>query len=154
MAHAREGAGEGRGEPRQRIRDKCDTELSGWSSRRTDAAAAVRRAQGASGGGGACVCRAVLRQEFADRLAASDEETRQVRAELAKLQARQRLELEQLTREKQAELEEVHGRVKLALAKKEEAVRSLRKQHEAAVKRADHLEELLEQRRWPLPSAK
>ncbi|XP_040495984.1 centrosomal protein of 131 kDa isoform X1 [Ursus maritimus] len=96
----------------------------------------------------------VLRQEFADRLAASDEETRQVRAELAKLQARQRLELEQLTREKQAELEEVHGRVKLALAKKEEAVRSLRKQHEAAVKRADHLEELLEQRRWPLPSAK
>ncbi|XP_026339709.3 centrosomal protein of 131 kDa isoform X2 [Ursus arctos] len=96
----------------------------------------------------------VLRQEFADRLAASDEETRQVRAELAELQARQRLELEQLTREKQAELEEVHGRVKLALAKKEEAVRSLRKQHEAAVKRADHLEELLEQRRWPLPSAK
>uniref|UniRef100_A0A452S0X8 Centrosomal protein 131 n=1 Tax=Ursus americanus TaxID=9643 RepID=A0A452S0X8_URSAM len=82
----------------------------------------------------------VLRQEFADRLAASDEETRQVRAELAELQ--------------QAELEEVHGRVKLALAKKEEAVRSLRKQHEAAVKRADHLEELLEQRRWPLPSAK
>lgn len=52
----------------------------------------------------------VLRQEFADRLAASDEETRQVRAELAELQARQRLELEQLTREKQAELEEVHGR--------------------------------------------
>jgi len=44
--------------------------------------------------------------------------------------------------------------VKLALAKKEEAVRSLRKQHEAAVKRADHLEELLEQRRWPFPSAK
>uniref|UniRef100_A0A7N5KT72 Centrosomal protein 131 n=1 Tax=Ailuropoda melanoleuca TaxID=9646 RepID=A0A7N5KT72_AILME len=81
----------------------------------------------------------VLRQEFADRLAASDEETRQVRAELAELRARQRLELE---------------RVKLALAKKEEAVRSLRKQHEAAVKRADHLEELLEQRRWPLPSAK
>nr|XP_035969093.1 centrosomal protein of 131 kDa isoform X4 [Halichoerus grypus] len=96
----------------------------------------------------------VLRREFADRLAASEEETRQLRAELAELRARQRLELEQLTREKQAELQEVHGRVKLALAKKEEAVRSLRKQHEAAVKRADHLEELLEQRRWPFPSAK
>lgn len=52
----------------------------------------------------------VLRQEFADRLAASDEETRQVRAELAELRARQRLELERLTREKQADLEEVHGR--------------------------------------------
>lgn len=52
----------------------------------------------------------VLRQEFADRLAASEEENRQVKAELAELRARQRLELEQLTREKQAELEEVHGR--------------------------------------------
>ncbi|XP_027481833.1 centrosomal protein of 131 kDa [Zalophus californianus] len=96
----------------------------------------------------------VLRREFADQLAASEEETRQLRAELAELRARQRLELEQLTREKQAELQEVHGRVKVALAKKEEAVRSLRKQHEAAVKRADHLEELLQQRRWPFPSAK
>lgn len=52
----------------------------------------------------------VLRQEFADRLAASEEENRQVRAQLAELQARQQLELEQLAREKQAELEEVHGR--------------------------------------------
>ncbi|XP_047613638.1 centrosomal protein of 131 kDa isoform X3 [Phacochoerus africanus] len=48
----------------------------------------------------------VLRQEFADRLAASEEENRQVKAELAELRARQRLELEQLTWEKQAELEE------------------------------------------------
>ncbi|XP_045425619.1 centrosomal protein of 131 kDa [Lemur catta] len=75
----------------------------------------------------------VIRQEFADRLAASEEETRQVKAELAELQARQRLELE-----------EVHQRVKVALAKKEEVVSSLRKQHEAAVRRARHLEELLE----------
>lgn len=52
----------------------------------------------------------VLRQEFADRLAASEEENRQVRAELAALRARQQLELEQLAREKQAELEAVHGR--------------------------------------------
>uniref|UniRef100_A0A480QIE4 Centrosomal protein of 131 kDa isoform a n=1 Tax=Sus scrofa TaxID=9823 RepID=A0A480QIE4_PIG len=96
----------------------------------------------------------VLRQEFADRLAASEEENRQVKAELAELRARQRLELEQLTQEKQAELEEVHGRVKTALAKKEEAVSSLRKQHEAALKRADHLEELLGQRRRPSPSTK
>lgn len=52
----------------------------------------------------------VLRQEFADRLSASEEENLQIRAELAELRARQRLELEQLTREKQAELEEMHGR--------------------------------------------
>ncbi|MXQ87157.1 hypothetical protein E5288_WYG007636 [Bos mutus] len=96
----------------------------------------------------------VLRQEFADRLATSEEENRQTKAELAELRARQRLELEQLTREKQAELEEVHGRVKMALAKKEEAVSSLRKQHQAAMKRADHLEELLEHCRRPFPSAK
>uniref|UniRef100_F1RZA9 Centrosomal protein 131 n=1 Tax=Sus scrofa TaxID=9823 RepID=F1RZA9_PIG len=76
----------------------------------------------------------VLRQEFADRLAASEEENRQVKAELAELR-------------KQAE-------VKTALAKKEEAVSSLRKQHEAALKRADHLEELLGQRRRPSPSTK
>uniref|UniRef100_A0A8C0AK89 Centrosomal protein 131 n=1 Tax=Bos mutus grunniens TaxID=30521 RepID=A0A8C0AK89_BOSMU len=86
----------------------------------------------------------VLRQEFADRLATSEEENRQTKAELAELRARQRLELEQLTREK----------VKMALAKKEEAVSSLRKQHQAAMKRADHLEELLEHCRRPFPSAK
>ncbi|KAK2500536.1 hypothetical protein MC885_006502 [Smutsia gigantea] len=96
----------------------------------------------------------VLHQEFAGRLAASEEENRRVRAELAELRTRQRLELEQLTREKQAELEEVHGRVKMALVKKEEAVSSLRRQHEAAVKRADHLEELLQQRQQPVSSTK
>ncbi|XP_063473365.1 centrosomal protein of 131 kDa isoform X32 [Symphalangus syndactylus] len=85
----------------------------------------------------------VIRQEFEDRLAASEEETRQAKAELAALQARQQLELE-----------EVHRRVKTALARKEEAVSSLRTQHEAAVKRADHLEELLEQHRRPTPSTK
>ncbi|XP_012308171.2 centrosomal protein of 131 kDa [Aotus nancymaae] len=85
----------------------------------------------------------VIRQEFQDRLAASEEETRQARAELAALQARQQLELE-----------EVHRRVKTALARKEEAVSSLRTQHEAAVKRADHLEELLEQHRRPALSSK
>nr|XP_037849225.1 centrosomal protein of 131 kDa isoform X4 [Chlorocebus sabaeus] len=85
----------------------------------------------------------VIRQEFEDRLAASEEETRQTKAELAALQARQQLELE-----------EVHRRVKTALARKEEAVSSLRTQHEAAVKRADHLEELLEQHRRPTLSTK
>lgn len=85
----------------------------------------------------------VIRQEFEDRLAASEEETRQTKAELAALQARQQLELE-----------EVHRRVKTALVRKEEAVSSLRTQHEAAVKRADHLEELLEQHRRPTLSTK
>ncbi|XP_053426155.1 centrosomal protein of 131 kDa isoform X2 [Nycticebus coucang] len=81
----------------------------------------------------------VIRQEFADQLAASEEETRQVKAELAQLQARQQLELE-----------DVHQRVKAALAKKEEAVSSLRRQHEAAVRQVQHLEELLERHQRPL----
>ncbi|CAH6776525.1 Cep131 [Phodopus roborovskii] len=85
----------------------------------------------------------VVRQEFADQLAASQEENQRVKAELAELRARQ-----------QVELDEVHRRVKTALARKEEAVNSLRKQHEAAVKRADHLEELLEQHRRPSLNAK
>ncbi|XP_027811351.2 centrosomal protein of 131 kDa isoform X2 [Marmota flaviventris] len=85
----------------------------------------------------------VVRQEFADRLAASEEEKQRVKAELAELQARQQLELD-----------EVHQRVKTALARKEKAVSSLRRQHEAAMKRADHLEELLEQHRRPPLSAK
>ncbi|KAM4844082.1 centrosomal protein of 131 kDa [Thomomys bottae] len=85
----------------------------------------------------------VIRQEFADRLATSEEENRQVKAELAELRARQ-----------QRELEEMHQRVKAALAKKEEVVSSLRRQCEAAVKRADHLEALLERHRQPLPTPK
>ncbi|XP_057631436.1 centrosomal protein of 131 kDa isoform X2 [Chionomys nivalis] len=85
----------------------------------------------------------VVRQEFTDQLTASQEENQRLRAELAELRAHQ-----------QMELDEVHQRVKIALARKEEAVNSLRKQHEAAVKRADHLEELLEQHSRPSLSAK
>ncbi|XP_064126641.1 centrosomal protein of 131 kDa isoform X1 [Loxodonta africana] len=77
------------------------------------------------------------------RQAATEEENQRLRAEL-----------ERLTREKQEELEEVHRRVKSALARKEETVSALRKQHEAAVKRADHLEELLKQCRQPALTAK
>ncbi|XP_075418450.1 centrosomal protein of 131 kDa isoform X2 [Tenrec ecaudatus] len=82
-------------------------------------------------------------RQFAEQLAAAEGESQRLRAELGRL-----------AREKQDELEEVHRRVKLALARKEEAVRTLREQHEAAVKRADHLEELLEEHRRPAPTAK
>ncbi|XP_052052145.1 centrosomal protein of 131 kDa isoform X2 [Apodemus sylvaticus] len=85
----------------------------------------------------------VVRQEFVEQLAASQEETQKVKAELAELRARQ-----------QVELDEVHRRVKTALAKKEAAVNSLRKQHEAAMRRADHLEELLAQHKEPSLSSK
>jgi len=46
------------------------------------------------------------------------------------------------------------GRVKQAIAKKEETLCQLREQHDKAVKRADHLEDLLEQQRKQLLLAK
>ncbi|KAE8576019.1 hypothetical protein XENTR_v10004018 [Xenopus tropicalis] len=92
----------------------------------------------------------VIRQEFADRLVLTEEENRRLKTEASEARARQRLELERVNREKDEELEEVHKRVKTAIVKKEETVNSLRKQCEAAVKRADHLEALLEQQRKQL----
>ncbi|KAM9424452.1 centrosomal protein of 131 kDa [Pholidichthys leucotaenia] len=92
----------------------------------------------------------VIRQEFADRLVTLEEENRRMKAEVSEVRARLRLEVERITREKEEELEEVHQRVKSAILKKEETVSNLRKQHEAAVKRADHLEALWKQQRKQL----
>uniref|UniRef100_A0A9J7Z3E1 Centrosomal protein 131 n=1 Tax=Cyprinus carpio carpio TaxID=630221 RepID=A0A9J7Z3E1_CYPCA len=89
----------------------------------------------------------VIRQEFAERLVETEEENRRMKMEVSEAKARLRLEVERVTREKEEELAEVHQRVKSAILKKEETVNNLRKQHEAAVKRADHLESLLEQQR-------
>ncbi|NWQ63728.1 CP131 protein, partial [Neopipo cinnamomea] len=86
-------------------------------------------------------------QEFVDKLVGMEEENAQLKAEMAELRARQRLELDRLVREKDRELEEVHRRVKSAVQRKEESVSSLRKQYEAAVQRANLLESLLEQQR-------
>ncbi|XP_041095708.1 E3 ubiquitin-protein ligase rnf213-beta [Polyodon spathula] len=92
----------------------------------------------------------VIRQEFADWLVSTEEENRCMKTEMSEMRARQRLELERVTREKEEELAEVHKRVKTAIVKKEETVNNLRKQHEATLKRADHLEALLEQQRKQL----
>uniref|UniRef100_UPI003AADA9DB centrosomal protein of 131 kDa isoform X2 n=1 Tax=Centroberyx gerrardi TaxID=166262 RepID=UPI003AADA9DB len=92
----------------------------------------------------------VIRQEFADRLVMTEEENRRMKVEVSEVRARLRLEVERVTREKEEELAEVHQRVKSAILKKEETVTSLRKQHEAALKRADHLEALWEQQRKQL----
>ncbi|XP_030195732.1 centrosomal protein of 131 kDa isoform X2 [Gadus morhua] len=92
----------------------------------------------------------VIRTEFAERLVATEEENRRMKVEVAEARARLRLEVERVSREKEAELAEVHQRVKSAILKKEETVSSLRKQHEAALKRAEHLEALWEQQRKQL----
>ncbi|XP_062886617.1 centrosomal protein of 131 kDa isoform X2 [Mobula hypostoma] len=92
----------------------------------------------------------VIRQEFADRLVSTEEENKRLKTEMSEMRARHRLEIERITKEKEEELEEVHKRVKAAIVKKEETVNNLRKQHEATLKRADHLEALLEQQRKQL----
>ncbi|KAM8837152.1 centrosomal protein of 131 kDa [Spinachia spinachia] len=92
----------------------------------------------------------VIRQEFAERLVTTEEENRRMTVEVTEVRARLRLEVERVTREKEEELAEVHQRVKSAILKKEETVSHLRKQHEAALKRADHLEALWEQQRKQL----
>uniref|UniRef100_A0A8D0F4R5 Centrosomal protein 131 n=1 Tax=Strix occidentalis caurina TaxID=311401 RepID=A0A8D0F4R5_STROC len=79
----------------------------------------------------------VIRQEFADRLVGTEEENKRLKAEMAEMRARQRLELDRVV-------------VKTAVVRKEESVSSLRKQYEAAVQRADRLEALLEQQRKQL----
>ncbi|NXT37523.1 CP131 protein, partial [Pelecanoides urinatrix] len=96
----------------------------------------------------------VIRQEFVDRLVGTEEENKRLKAEMAEMRARQRLELDRVAWEKDKELEEVHRRVKTAVVRKEESVSSLRKQYEAAVQRADRLEALLEQQRKQLLAAK
>ncbi|KAM6964398.1 centrosomal protein of 131 kDa [Tautogolabrus adspersus] len=92
----------------------------------------------------------VIRQEFADRLVMTEEENSRMKVEVSEVRARLRLEVERVIREKEEELAEVHQRVKSAILKKEETVNQLRKQHEAALKRADHLEALWEQQRKQL----
>ena len=52
----------------------------------------------------------VIRQEFADRLVSTEEENKRLKAEMAELRARQRLELDRVMRDKEEELEEVHKR--------------------------------------------
>ncbi|KAK3090467.1 hypothetical protein FSP39_012118 [Pinctada imbricata] len=99
----------------------------------------------------------IIRQEFADRLVATEEENKRIKNDMSEMKARHRIELdrskddiEEVKRQKDQELEEVHQRVKQAIVKKEEVVNQLRQQCQAAQKRADHLEGLLQQQRKQL----
>ena len=92
----------------------------------------------------------VVRQEFVDKLVTTEEENKQLKHEISELRARHKLELEQAGKANDKELAAVHERVKQALAKKEENLRTLRTQHEGALKRAEHLEMLLETQRREL----
>ncbi|XP_071105625.1 centrosomal protein of 131 kDa-like [Haliotis cracherodii] len=99
----------------------------------------------------------IIRQEFADRIVTTEEENKRLKNEMSELRAKHRIEIErgksdieEIKRQKDDEMEEVHKRVKQAIVKKEEVVNQLRQQYQAATKRADHLEGLLNQQRKQL----
>lgn len=92
----------------------------------------------------------VVRQEFVDKLVVTEGENKQLKLEIGELRARHKLDLEQANKANERELAAVHERVKQALAKKEDNLKTLRTQHEAALKRAEHLEMLLETQRREL----
>ncbi|XP_061562148.1 centrosomal protein of 131 kDa isoform X3 [Phycodurus eques] len=92
----------------------------------------------------------VIRREFSARLLLAEEEAQRTRVEADEVRAALRAEVDRMTKEKEDELQQVHQRVKSAILKKDEAVDALRRQHEAALKRAEHLEALWEEQRRQL----
>lgn len=99
----------------------------------------------------------VVRQELADKIARTEQESKNLKNELSECKAKHKAELddfrkqiERVEKSKEDEMEEVHKRVKAAVEKKEEIVKQLRQQYDAALKRADHLEGLLQQQRRQL----
>lgn len=80
----------------------------------------------------------------------TEEENKELKREMSELRARHKVELGRLRKAKDKELEEVHERVKQALEKKEDNLNTLKEQHEGALKRADHLQMLLQRQRTQL----
>ena len=52
----------------------------------------------------------VIRQEFADRLVATEEENKRLKNEMSEMRARHKLELQRIQESKEEEMEEVHKR--------------------------------------------
>uniref|UniRef100_A0A3Q2YDB0 Centrosomal protein 131 n=1 Tax=Hippocampus comes TaxID=109280 RepID=A0A3Q2YDB0_HIPCM len=91
----------------------------------------------------------VIQQEFDARLLLAEEEAQRARVEAEEVRVTLQAEVDRISKEKEDELHEVH-QVKAAILKKDEAVNALRRQHEAALKRAEHLEALWEEQRRQL----
>nr|VZI31246.1 unnamed protein product [Spirometra erinaceieuropaei] len=110
----------------------------------------------------------VVRQEFADRIVASEEEVKILRVTLAEAKSKLSLEVDKREREIQlakesiaSELEQVHERVRDAVRQKEMNIAALKKDHEKQTEelkfelqlsrqRSEHLEKLLDQQRKQL----
>lgn len=92
----------------------------------------------------------VIRVEFAERLAALEAEAETARGELREERSARRAEAQEHDAQRERELDELHAKVRGALEKKDETVRTLREQLQAATVRADHLEQLLSRQREAL----
>uniref|UniRef100_A0A0X3Q1D8 Centrosomal protein of n=2 Tax=Schistocephalus solidus TaxID=70667 RepID=A0A0X3Q1D8_SCHSO len=110
----------------------------------------------------------VVRQEFADRIVASEEEVKTLRVTLAETRSKLALEVDKRERDIQrakesmaSELEQVHERVKDAVRQKEINIGALKKEHNKEIEelkfelqlsrqRSEHLEKLLDQQRKQL----
>ncbi|XP_021928717.1 centrosomal protein of 131 kDa-like isoform X4 [Zootermopsis nevadensis] len=106
----------------------------------------------------------IVRREFINQMAAAEHENIRLREEMVELRTRHRMELSskvdevaRMMTDKEEQLQQVYNRydgntyficeVKLAVAKRDETIQKLKSQHESALKRCSHLEELLEQQR-------
>ncbi|KAL0272688.1 UNVERIFIED_CONTAM: hypothetical protein PYX00_005560 [Menopon gallinae] len=96
----------------------------------------------------------VVGKEFESQLAQSEKEMEDLKAQLATLKTNHILELAkrdqmaiQAKAEAQQELNQVYNRVKITVAKKEEALEVLREQHKSVLERCAHLEKMLENQR-------
>ncbi|KAF6768704.1 hypothetical protein AHF37_08628 [Paragonimus kellicotti] len=107
----------------------------------------------------------IVRQEFADRLVSVEEENRSLKRNLAELKARlaaeqerNETELRAVKQANAAELESLHEKIKEAIKRKDDKMALMRKRFEeelkqsseeveAANRRAEHLEELLDEQR-------
>jgi len=84
------------------------------------------------------------------RITKIEKENKNLQKELSKLRSEHSVELEHVRRTHELKLENVHERVKQALDKKEENLRIIKEQYEGALKRADHLQLLLQTQRKEL----
>eukprot|EP00041_Stephanoeca_diplocostata_P020358 m.453723 g.453723 ORF g.453723 m.453723 type:complete len:878 (+) comp21554_c0_seq2:287-2920(+) len=89
----------------------------------------------------------IVRVEFAESLATSEALVESLRRDLREAKETSYREIENVRSAKDAELDDIHHRVQKTVAKKDETILLLRAQAEAASKRVDQLESLVETQR-------
>ncbi len=84
------------------------------------------------------------------RIALLEKENKELKKEITELRSSSQIELEHVEKTKDLELKKVHEKIRQAMEKKERSLDILREQYEGTVKRADHLQMLLQRQRQEL----